>query len=104
MSARKSLVPMLASLALLVLLSTQGWAQTTPVTPLEIAQAAHFEEPLVPTAATTPEEDHALVTALTAHEQRGKSDDFTALGGFLTRYPHSGWAPALQTNLGLLYL
>jgi len=104
MSVRKRLLPILSSLAFLVLLSAQGLAQTKPVAPSEIAQAAHFEEPLVPTAATTPEEDRALVTALTAHERRSKSDDFTALSGFLARYPRSGWAPALRTNLGLLYL
>ena len=82
MSVRKRLLPMLASLALLVLLSAQGSALTKPVTPSDIAQAAHFEEPLVPTAATTPEEDRALLAALTAHERRSKSDDFTALSGF----------------------
>ena len=67
-------------------------------------RTAHFAEPLVATAATAPDEDRALARALKAYEQRTKADDFSSLTGFLSKYPQSGWAPALLTNLGLSYL
>lgn len=67
-------------------------------------EAAHFPEPLVQTAPTTVAEDEALLRALPVYERRSEPDDFGALTAFLSRYPHSGWAPALLTNLGILYL
>ncbi|MHB8884742.1 MAG: RHS repeat-associated core domain-containing protein [Methylovirgula sp.] len=56
------------------------------------------------TAPTTRAEDVALSRALTAYEHRAKPDDFGSLTAFLSKYPNSGWAPALWTNLGLSYL
>jgi hypothetical protein len=67
-------------------------------------RAARLPEPLVATAPTTPAEDLALAHALMAYGQRGRPDDTTSLTDFLSRFPHSGWAPALLTNLGLTYL
>jgi len=69
-----------------------------------IIRAAHFAEPLVPTAPTSVEEDQALLLALAAYERRTDAEDVSSLTAFLSQYPHSGWAPALLTNLGLSYL
>lgn len=66
--------------------------------------AAHFPEPLVATAPTTPTEDAALSRAILAYERRKTADDFSSLVGFLSQYPESGWTASIQTNLGLLYL
>ena len=67
-------------------------------------QTARLAEPLIRTAPTNPAEDDALALAITAFQGRGVPDDFSSLTGFLAKYPHSGWAPALLTNLGLQYL
>ncbi|KAA3445852.1 peptidase C39 [Mesorhizobium sp. SARCC-RB16n] len=67
-------------------------------------RAGHFAEPLIPTAATSAEEDQALLDALAIYNQRPIPGDVTSLTKFLEEYPHSGWAPALNTNLGLSYL
>ncbi|HYB56229.1 MAG TPA: hypothetical protein VEK12_08670, partial [Alphaproteobacteria bacterium] len=67
-------------------------------------RGAHLAEPLVATAPTTAAEDQALVEALAAYEQRSAPGDTGSLTGFLQHYPHSGWAPALLTDLGLIYL
>lgn len=70
----------------------------------EIIRAAHVAEPLVATAPTTFAEDLALAQAVTAYERRATPDDVSSFTDYLSRYPHSGWATALQTNLGLAYL
>lgn len=67
-------------------------------------QTAHFAEPLVATAPTSSVEDQALVQALTSYARRAQPDDFGNIAAFLAKYPHSGWAPALLTNLGISYL
>ena len=67
-------------------------------------RTAHFAEPLIATAPTTPAEDRALAQALAAYEKRAAPDDVGTLTAFLERYPHSGWAPALLTDLGISYL
>lgn len=72
--------------------------------PAAAIRAAHFAEPLVATAPTTPAEDLALVRAVAAYEHRTRADDFGSLTAFLAKHPHSGWAAALLTNLGLSYL
>jgi RHS repeat-associated protein len=77
---------------------------STATTVAAAIRAAHFAEPLVAVSPTTPSEDQALLQALTAYQQRTAPEDFTGLTAFLSVYPHSGWAPALQTNLGLSYL
>ncbi|MGT2501251.1 cysteine peptidase family C39 domain-containing protein [Bradyrhizobium guangxiense] len=66
-------------------------------------QAAHFAEPLIKAASTTADEDRALLQSLEAHVRRAVPEDIGHLTEFLSRYPHSGWAPALWTNLGLSY-
>jgi hypothetical protein len=80
-------------------------AETVPVDQVTAAiQAAHFTEPLISTSATTPAEDQALLQALVGYQRRSTPDDVSALTAFLSIHPHSGWAPALLTNLGLSYL
>ncbi len=69
-----------------------------------VIRAAHFAEPLVATSPTTAAEDLSLSEAVTAYEQRSKPEDVSSLTTFLSAHPHSGWAPALLTNLGLSYL
>ena len=56
------------------------------------------------TASTSSTEDQALSKALSAYARRATPDDVSSLAKFLAQYPHSGWAPALLTNLGLSYL
>ena len=63
--------------------------------------ATLFEEPLVATAPTTPKEDADRLEALGRYQDRGRIDDYTALEGFLSAHPSSGWQAALLTNLGL---
>lgn len=111
MKARKlslSLAAAVGTFALLVL-SSPGMAQPVGValSSTEVAAAvrsAHLAEPLFATAPTGSEEDGALVKALADYQKRAKADDVSSLTAFLARYPHSGWAPALLTNLGLSYL
>jgi RHS repeat-associated protein len=82
-----------------------GHASTdTDLSILGAIRTAHFEEPLIPTSATSSEENRVLAVAVSAHEKRPRVDDFAALTDFLAKYPQSGWAPALRTNLGLSYL
>ena len=64
---------------------------------------ALFAVKLVRTSATTAAEDHALSEALAAYAQRTAPDNFDSLTDFLNKYPKSGWAPALLTNIGLSY-
>lgn len=63
--------------------------------------AAHFAEPLVATSPTDPVEDQALLQALARYNHRSEAEDVSALSNFLATHPHSGWAPALFTNIGL---
>jgi RHS repeat-associated protein len=97
---------------LIVVVATMsiGFTEALPVWPADastlpdpIAQA-HFAEPLIATGPTTSEEDEALAAALVAFNRRMKSDDYSALEGFLSAHPQSGWVAALQTNLGISYL
>ena len=62
-----------------------------------------FEEPLVPTAKTTEQEDRALVDAIEQYRKRTSLDDFTALTRYIEQNPKSGWNMALWANLGLSY-
>lgn len=79
-------------------------AEADPVGHLaDVIQAAHFTEPLLKVTSTTTEEDQALLRSLEAHARRAMTEDTSHLTGFLSKYPHSGWAPALWTNLGLSY-
>lgn len=79
-------------------------AEADPVGNLaDVIQAAHFTEPLLKVTSTTTEEDQALLQSLEAHAHRATPEDASHLTGFLSKYPHSGWAPALWTNLGLSY-
>jgi len=74
------------------------------VSTTSVIQRPHFPEPFVATTPTTPNEDAALVRALTKYERRTTPDDFSSLTDFLKQLPHSGWNVSLLTNLGLSYL
>jgi hypothetical protein len=65
--------------------------------------ATQFEEPLIATADTTPEEDAALLSAIEQYQRRTSDDDYHALTDFLATRPESGWQVSLLTNLGLSY-
>ncbi len=74
---------------------------TGPSAPAALLHLGHFAEPLVATARTTSEEDDALRRAVAAYEQRRRPDDLSSLTTYVREYPHSGWTPALLTNIGL---
>ena len=70
----------------------------------EISGARVFEEPLVPIGSEpSAGENAALAAALLGYSKRSGPDDFTSLSRFLENYPHSSWAAALLTGLGLEY-
>jgi RHS repeat-associated protein len=113
MKARKRLTLFAARIgaAILLLSSLFNFAASAQADGSALAPAvtaeikvAHFAEPIIATAPTTPEEDQALLQALLAYQQRAKPDDVSSLAAFLALYPNSGWAPALLTNLGLSHL
>jgi RHS repeat-associated protein len=60
--------------------------------------ATGFHEPLVPTAATSKDEDQALIRAVKSYRE---GHDFRALEIFLSEHPVSGWRVAILTNLAL---
>ena len=100
-----------ATLALALLTSApdavrSARAEAEPATGMlaDAIRTAHFSEPLIKTAATSEAEDQAFLQALVGHAQRLTLEDVSNLTGYLSRYPHSGWASALWTNLGLSYL
>ncbi len=70
-----------------------------------------FPELLVATSATTPEQDNALMAAVTAFStpraEAATAADFPDQAkpflDFLAQYPNSGWAMAVHINLGLGY-
>jgi RHS repeat-associated protein len=67
-----------------------------------VMQAAHFEEPLVPTAASSDEENAALLRALDTYRTQTAKDDFSPFTAFLNAYPKSAWRVALLADIGLL--
>ncbi|HSB97277.1 MAG TPA: RHS repeat-associated core domain-containing protein [Spongiibacteraceae bacterium] len=81
----------------------------TLITALPVSTAAQallrnapvFEEPLLPSKATSIGEDQALVAAVASYRRQSNVDDFKVFEDFLKRYPQSGWRMALSTNLGL---
>jgi RHS repeat-associated protein len=105
--AARLIVVALATLLLSVWASVAGAALESQLAPaIETATLlaqAHFAEPLIAMAATTPTEDRALALALADYEQRRGVDDQSALTGFLARFPDSGWRVPLLVNLGLEY-
>lgn len=78
--------------------SAQASAAERPSTAI---RAAHFEEPLVPTTASTAAQDQALVLALDQYSRRNDPDDFSALDAYLAANPASPWNMAILTNKGL---
>jgi RHS repeat-associated protein len=75
---------------------------TADVPAAAVTQAAHFEEPLLPSAATTGEENAALLQALDAYKAQPAKDDFAPIANFLDTHPKSAWRIALLADMGLL--
>jgi len=76
---------------------------SNPPTDLEVFRAQVFADPLVPTGATTPEENKALALSLLAFLNRASNDDVAAVEQFLAQYPQSAWRASLLTDLGIVY-
>ena len=72
--------------------------------PAGVIRSVRLAEPLVRTGPTTGAEDAALASAIATYERRTQPGDVGSLAAFVSRYPRSGWTPAVQTNLGILYL
>jgi RHS repeat-associated protein len=73
-------------------------------TTAEIARARVFEEPLIPLwGEPSPEENKALAKALLAFSTRVKTDDFSALTGFLDSTNCFHWCPSLLFSIGWEY-
>lgn len=64
-----------------------------------------LDEPLVPTAPTSADEDRALDAAIAAFQTAASPDGFPLAGfaRFAESYPRSAWRVAVLTNLGLAY-
>lgn len=81
--------------------STAASAQSIPGS---IRIAPGLSEPLVAARSTTDVEDRDLRLALDRFRVRPDSSDVSALTGYLTAHPDSGWSAALWANLGYSYL
>src|SRR5260221_9096483 len=88
--------------AILIAVMLAGTPLHAASAPFRLA-ASQFEEPLVATAATSRQEDDALLEAIQAYRKQPAEDDFRPLDAFLSDHPRSGWRVALLTNLGLSY-
>ena len=90
---------------LFVLFAASGLAAAQPADALAHAiQHAHLPDILVATGPTSPTDNADLSRALDAFKARSVPDDVSSLTAFLAQHPNSPWAPALLTNLGILYL
>lgn len=76
----------------------------TSVSDGELFTAVGLPEPLVSIGPVSPSENKALREALNTFSQNPDVSRNNTLADFLTRFPKSNWAPAINTNLGLLYL
>jgi RHS repeat-associated protein len=94
----------LVAATLVALLGATAASAATPGVPLArpdfAAAALQFEEPLVLTRETSPEEDAALAAAIVRDRA---TNDVSALAAFAEAHPDSGWRLAVLTNLGLAY-
>jgi RHS repeat-associated protein len=82
---------------------------TSPVfsavpTDQEIFRARIFGEPLVPVASTSPEENQALVRAISDYLHPIRPIGIAPFEEFLRDQPNSAWTPSLLANLGQVYL
>ena len=72
----------------------------------EILHASLFEEPLVPTAATTPRDNRTLASALVAYrdavQRTGARDAVLPLTSFVETHPASPWTASVLLRLGIL--
>lgn len=68
----------------------------------EFLRVRLFREALVPIGGEPgPGENQALAKALLEYSQRGNADDFSAVTGFVRKYPASPWNATLLTALGI---
>ena len=72
-------------------------------TEAEFFQAHVFPYALVPVGKPTAEENKVLADVLTRYLDRAGTDDHSLILGFLEKYPHSAWKPALLLNLGIAW-
>jgi YD repeat-containing protein len=100
--ARHGLATLLAAVLTLGLARAAVPGQPIPAADLA-RQAVLFEEPLVPSKATIPQEDADLLAAISRYRTAPAVDDTSALDAFLRGHSDSGWRVALLTNLGLSY-
>ncbi len=68
-----------------------------------LREARVFEEPLIATGSSRPEEQQALWQAVQQYRDAGNAEALAPLQAFLAQYPNSAWGLALRTNLGLTY-
>ncbi|MHA6833717.1 discoidin domain-containing protein [Ralstonia pseudosolanacearum] len=105
--------PLARAIAAVFVLTTLGLgipaSATIPADPGTAALEARlrevrvFEEPLIATGPSSPEEQQALWQAVQHYRDAGNAEAFAPLQAFLTQYPNSAWGLALRTNLGLTY-
>lgn len=70
----------------------------------KLFNAVGLPEPLVATGPVSQLESTALREAVESFAQNPDLSNNNKLADYLDRFPHSNWAPAIYTNLGLLYL
>ncbi len=76
---------------------------SSPPTDLELFQARVFEEPLVPSALTTADENQELGNALEGYIAAKSREDVSALEGYLRDHPNSPWTTSVLLGTGLVY-
>src|ERR1043166_54054 len=69
----------------------------------EFFSAHIFDEPLVPTGPTTPEENKALAAALLEFASRQTQEDLSSVTAFVHAWPASEWRASLLLNLGIIW-
>jgi RHS repeat-associated protein len=68
----------------------------------ELFRARIFEEPLVPSGASTTDDNRALGTALKDYLAATAREEVVALEDFLARHPASPWRVAVLTNMSIV--
>ncbi|EJB01774.1 RHS repeat-associated core domain protein [Rhizobium leguminosarum bv. trifolii WSM597] len=90
-----------------------GLAMAAPIAPdnktsfgpvNELFNVVGLPEPLVTTGSVSQSESNALREAVTSFAQDPNLSKNNKLAEYLDRFPQSNWAPAINVNLGLLYL
>ena len=85
------------------------WSMTNPASAASLGRssprlsqmAAQFEEPLVPTGRTTPQQDEAVLRAIEEYRAQAAGEGLSALSRFVADHRDSPWRVAVLTNMGL---